>query len=95
MLSPSQVHIPLASKSELVEKYRKHAAEQNRELPHPVYAAMVEEVDALVGRVVDQIAAQGLTERTMIVFNSGNGGHYRRYDYQEHADDTVSSLARQ
>ncbi|MEM0970631.1 MAG: sulfatase/phosphatase domain-containing protein, partial [Verrucomicrobiota bacterium] len=36
---------------------------------------------------------QGLTERTMIVFTSDNGGLYRRYDYQEHADDNVSSLA--
>ncbi|MFT5130879.1 MAG: arylsulfatase A [Rhodothermales bacterium] len=93
MLSPYQVHIPLASKSSLVEKYRARAAEQKRELPHPVYAAMVEEVDALVGRVVDEIAAQGLTDRTMIVVTSDNGGLYRRYDYREHADDNVSSLA--
>jgi uncharacterized sulfatase len=93
MLSPYQVHIPLASKSELVEKYRQRAAEQKRELPHPVYAAMVEEVDDLVGRVVDAVEAQGLTEKTMIVFTSDNGGLYRRYDYQEQADDNVSSLA--
>jgi len=93
MLSPYQVHIPLASKSGLVEKYRKRAAERKRQLPHPVYAAMVEEVDALVGRVVDEIAAQGLAERTMIVVTSDNGGLYRRYDYREHADDNVSSLA--
>lgn len=93
MLSPYQVHIPLASKSELVEKYRKRAKERQCKLPHPVYAAMVEEVDALVGRIVDAVEAQGLTERTMIVFTSDNGGLYRRYDYQEHADDNVSSLA--
>lgn len=93
MLSPYQVHIPLASKSELVEKYRKRADERKRDLPHPVYAAMVEEVDALLGRVVDAVEAQGLTEQTMIVFTSDNGGLYRRYDYQEHADDNVSSLA--
>ena len=93
MLSPYQVHIPLASKSELVEKYRKRAKEQKRELPHPVYAAMVEEVDALVGRVVDALEKEKLTERTMIVVTSDNGGLYRRYDYREHADDNVSSLA--
>ena len=93
MLSPYQVHIPLASKSELVAKYRKRAEERGRELPHPVYAAMVEEVDALVGRVVDAVEAKGLTERTMIVVTSDNGGLYRRYDYREHADDTVSNLA--
>lgn len=93
MLSPYQVHIPLASKSELVEKYRKRAEERKRELPHPVYAAMVEEVDDLVGRVVDAVEAEGVTERTMIVFTSDNGGLYRRYDYQAHADDDVSNLA--
>lgn len=93
MLSPYQVHIPLASKSALVEKYRKRAAAKNRTLPHPVYAAMVEEVDALVGRVVDELAAHGLTDRTLIVVTSDNGGLYRRYDYRAHADDNVSSLA--
>jgi len=93
MLSPYQVHIPLASKSVLVEKYRKRSKEQKRELPHPVYAAMVEEVDAQVGRVVDEIEAQGLTQRTMIVVTSDNGGLYSRYDYKAHADDIVSSLA--
>jgi len=93
MLSPYAVHIPLAGKSALVEKYRARAKERGRELPHPVYAAMVEEVDQQVGRVIDDIEAQGLTENTMIVFTSDNGGLYRRYDYREAADDNVSSLA--
>ncbi|MDB4408678.1 sulfatase [Akkermansiaceae bacterium] len=93
MLSPFQVHIPLAGKSELVEKYRARSAERNRKLPHPVYAAMVEEVDTMVGRIVDEIEAQGLTESTMIVFTSDNGGLYRRYDYREHADDNVATQA--
>lgn len=93
MLSPFAVHIPLASKSALVEKYRARAKERGRKLPHPIYAAMVEETDTLVGRVVDEVEAQGLTENTIIVFTSDNGGLYRRYDYREHADDNVSSLA--
>ncbi len=93
MLSPFAVHIPLGSKAALVEKYRARAAEQKRELPNPIYAAMVEEVDALVGRLLDEIEAQGLTDNTMIVFTSDNGGLYRRYDYTEAADDNVSNLA--
>ena len=36
MLSPFAVHIPLGSKSELVEKYRKRGKEKNRSLPHPI-----------------------------------------------------------
>lgn len=93
MLSPFAVHIPLASKSALVDKYRARSKERGRQLPNPIYAAMVEEVDGLVGRIVDEVEAQGLTKNTMIVFTSDNGGLHRRYDYREKADDNVSSLA--
>jgi arylsulfatase A len=93
MLSPFAVHIPLGAMSEKVQKYTKKAAELKRDLPHPVYAAMVEHCDDMVGRIVDAVEAEGLTENTMIVFTSDNGGLYRRYDYREHADDNVSSLA--
>jgi len=93
MLSPYAVHIPLASKSELVEKYRKRGKEKNRSLPHPVYAGLVEEVDHQVGRIVKEVEAQGLTENTMIVFTSDNGGLIKRYDYNEQSDNIVSDLA--
>lgn len=93
MLSPFAVHIPLASKSTLVSKYQARAKARQRNLPHPVYAAMVEEVDDMVGRIVDEVEAQGILENTFILFTSDNGGLYRRYDYREKADDNVSSLA--
>jgi uncharacterized sulfatase len=93
MLSPFAVHIPLGSKSSLVEKYRKRAKERNRKLPHPVYAALVEEIDQQVGRIVSELDLQGLTDNTMLVFTSDNGGLIKRYDYREHADDVVSNLA--
>lgn len=90
MLSPFAVHIPLAAMSEKVEKYRRRAAEQNRSLPHPIYAAMIEHCDDIVGRIVEAVQQAGITERTMIVFTSDNGGLYKRYDYREDADDLVS-----
>lgn len=93
MVSPYAVHIPLASRSDLVAKYEKKAKELGRDLPHPVYAAMTEELDDLVGRVVVAVEAAGLTDSTLIAFTSDNGGLYRRYDYQEHADDDVTSNA--
>ena len=93
MLSPFAVHIPLGAMSEKVEKYRQKSASLNREFPHPVYAAMIEHCDDMVGRIVDAIEAEGLTDNTMVVFTSDNGGLYRRYDYREQADDNVSSLA--
>ncbi|MCP4172625.1 MAG: sulfatase-like hydrolase/transferase, partial [Fuerstiella sp.] len=92
MLSPFAVHIPLGAMSDKVAKYQRKAAETNRELPHPVYAAMVEHCDDMVGRIVDAVEDQNLTNKTMVVFTSDNGGLYRRYDYREHADDNVSSL---
>lgn len=93
MLSPYAVHIPLAAMADKVEKYRNKAKELNRDLPHPVYAAMIEHCDEMVGQIVDTIEEQGLSKNTMVIFTSDNGGLYRRYDYREHADDTVADLA--
>ena len=92
MLSPFAVHIPLGAMSDKVEKYRRKAAEQSRELPHPVYAAMIEHCDDMVGRIVDAIDEIGQSDNTMVIFTSDNGGLYRRYDYREHADDNVADL---
>ncbi|MEM9828496.1 MAG: sulfatase, partial [Planctomycetota bacterium] len=93
MVSPFAVHIPLGAMSEKVTKYRAKAESTGRELPHPVYAAMIEHVDDLVGRITASLEANGLSERTMIVFTSDNGGLYRRYDYRASADDDVSTQA--
>jgi arylsulfatase A len=66
---------------------------QNRDLPHPVYAAMVEHCDEMVGRIDDALDELGLSERTLIVFTSDNGGLNRRYDFQATTDDIVSTQA--
>jgi len=91
MISPFAVHIPLAAMSDKVEKYRRRAEELDRDLPHPVYAAMAEHCDDLVGRIVDAVDSQGLTEDTLILFTSDNGGLFRRYDYNSEADDEVTT----
>ncbi|MDE0891557.1 MAG: sulfatase-like hydrolase/transferase, partial [Planctomycetota bacterium] len=65
------VHTPLQAKPELVEEWR--ASKGEREY-HAVYAAMVESVDECVGRVLDELDALGLTEETLILFTSDNGG---------------------
>lgn len=41
---------------------------------HPVYAAMVENLDWNVGRILTVIEEEGLAERTLVVFTSDNGG---------------------
>lgn len=93
MVSPFAVHIPLGAMSQKVEKYKRRAAERDQDLPHPVYAAMVEHCDDMVGRILAAVDQHKLTDNTMIVFTSDNGGLYRRYDYREHADDNVATQA--
>ena len=93
MVSPFAVHIPLGAMSERVNKYEKKSKETGTKLPHPVYAAMVEHCDDMVGRIVEAVKESGIEDNTMIVFTSDNGGLYRRYDYQEAADDDVTSMA--
>lgn len=93
MVSPFAVHIPLGAMSEKVAKYEVKAEATGTRLPHPVYAAMVEHCDEMVGRIVDAVKKAGIEDNTMIVFTSDNGGLYRRYDYQEAADDNVTSMA--
>lgn len=93
MVSPFAVHIPLGAMSERVNKYEKKSKETGTKLPHPVYAAMVEHCDEMVGRIVEAVKESGIEDNTMIVFTSDNGGLYRRYDYQESADDDVTSMA--
>ncbi|MEO9594168.1 sulfatase [Rhodopirellula bahusiensis] len=93
MLSPFAVHIPLGAMSEKVQKYEAKAKQTGQSLPHPVYAAMIEHCDDMVGRLVASLDELQIADDTMIVFTSDNGGLYRRYDYRESADDLVSSQA--
>jgi arylsulfatase A-like enzyme len=41
---------------------------------HPVYAAMMENLDTNIGRVLDALDACGLAQDTLVVFTSDNGG---------------------
>lgn len=59
-------HIPLAAPEELVAK--------NKDAFHPTYAAMIETLDQSIGRLMAKIDALGLTERTIFIFTSDNGG---------------------
>lgn len=74
-LSQYYVHDPVHSRCRwLIEKYR--AKLPTGALPvRADYAAMVETLDHLVGRVLDELDALKLTQSTLIVFMSDNGGH--------------------
>jgi arylsulfatase A-like enzyme len=64
-------HIPLRARPELVAKYRpgKHGEQGN-----PTYAAMLESIDDGVGRILQKLDDLKLAGRTVVVFNSDNGG---------------------
>ncbi|MCH8216651.1 MAG: sulfatase [Planctomycetes bacterium] len=66
------VHAPLQGKRELAARYERvpEAKRQGK----PRYAAMVESVDESVGRIMGTLQQLGLSERTLVVFTSDNGG---------------------
>ena len=89
MLSFYSVHAPVQTTRELWAKYQQAAPQRpegmerfrvDRTLPvrqvqdHPVYAGMVETTDTAVGRVLETLDAVGLTESTIVIFTSDNGG---------------------
>lgn len=81
------VHIPIGARADLIEKYQKKkdaappdawGVESGCKLRmvqnDPVYAAMVEQMDEAVGRVVAAVEKNGLADRTIFIFMSDNGG---------------------
>jgi len=96
------VHTPIQAPAELVEKYKKKAADlgldqtkalvDGEELPFirpegdtrrvrrrmfqsdPVYAAMIENLDTNIGRLMAALEAEGLADNTLVMFTSDNGG---------------------
>lgn len=87
-LSFYSVHTPLIGRPDLVEKYKKKAANISKEgefgnepprkvrlvQRHAVYGAMVEAMDAAVGKVLDALKANGVEDNTVVIFFSDNGG---------------------
>lgn len=71
------VHTPHRARKSVVERYQEKLGQiptAERQNFKPVYAGMIEAVDTSVGRVVAKIDELGLSENTLIVFTSDNGG---------------------
>jgi len=66
---PYEVHTPVQAPSELVDKAP--AGLKGRDAK---YAAMVHALDLALGRVLDYLDDHELTERTLVIFTSDNGG---------------------
>jgi arylsulfatase A-like enzyme len=59
-------HIPYAAKQHLIDK--------NADAFEPVYAAVIETLDDTVGLLMKRLDELGLSENTIVVFTSDNGG---------------------
>lgn len=68
------VHTPLQAKPKLIDKYKRKIVSEFHN--NPVYAAMVENMDACVGRVLEALRRNNLDDNTLVVFTSDNGGVY-------------------
>ncbi len=53
---------------------RAHRVQRRRLQSDPTYAAMMENLDTNVGRVLDALEEEGIAEDTIVVFTSDNGG---------------------
>jgi arylsulfatase A len=68
-------HVPIEGKPELVKKYQqKRTLTGFKGLPEDEYAAMVENIDYNVGRVIRYLKESGLDKNTVVIFTSDNGG---------------------
>ncbi len=67
------VHTPMRAREELVRTYDPAGIAAGRQR-NAIYAAMLQSLDESVGRIVSTIEAQGMKEKTWIVFTSDNGG---------------------
>lgn len=72
-VSHCAVHIPLSTTPELLAKYKtKQPMSGYPSLP--AYAGLLEELDQSVGRIVAAVDEAGLSENTLVLFVSDNGG---------------------
>ena len=67
------VHTPLQGKKDLIAKYDSGEKKPGQQ-DNPIYAAMLESADDGIGRILQTLDELNLTERTIILFTSDNGG---------------------
>jgi arylsulfatase A len=80
------VHIPIEAPPNLVAAY-KHQIRPGLHHTNATYAAMVENLDENVGRVLDHIEKLGIADKTIVVFGSDNGGYIGKSEGEKVTDN--------
>lgn len=66
------VHTPIQGKQELVEKFRQKKGSMGQKNPN--YAAMLATMDTNIGKILTALDKQNLSQNTLLIFTSDNGG---------------------
>lgn len=77
-VSHHAVHIPVEGNEASIAKYEQKPKPADG-VNHPIYAAMVEDLDTSVGRILQQLDTLQLADKTIVVFASDNGGLRKIY----------------
>jgi arylsulfatase A-like enzyme len=67
------VHTPIEAKKKLIERYQANVRDGMRHT-NAAYAAMIHSMDQTIGRIRRTLQELGITDRTVIIFTSDNGG---------------------
>ncbi len=78
-LAHFDVHVQLNADQDLIDKYLRKKKTEGYPC-NAIYAAMIEHIDRSVGQITRKLDELGLTENTILVFFSDNGGLNKRYD---------------
>jgi arylsulfatase A len=76
-------HTPIEGKPDYVE-YFKSKIKPGLYHSNPVYAAMIASLDENVGRILKEVEKAGISDRTVIIFYSDNGGSLAPNRYNNH-----------
>ncbi|MCA1963912.1 MAG: sulfatase, partial [Prosthecobacter sp.] len=88
------VHSPYQAKKDWISHFKEKPGVRGH--ANPTYAAMIASVDESVGRVMTELDKLGLTEKTIVIFASDNGGvgGYAREGIQKAGDVTDNAPLR-
>ena len=78
-LSHYDVHVQLDADKDLINKYLTKEKDPDYTC-NAVYAAMIEHIDRSVGRLMRTLDEMGISENTIFIFYSDNGGVDNRFD---------------